>query len=45
MRARLRADGGPLLRRRASGIIAGNVGWLQGGVPLLPDAEPDDGLA
>lgn len=44
VRARLRADGGTQFRRRASGIIIGNVGALQGGVPLLPDAAPDDGL-
>ena len=33
-----------VLRRRASGIIVGNVGALQGGLALLPGAEPDDGL-
>ncbi len=43
MRITLRTDGEPLLRRRASGVIAGNVGALQGGLPLLPDAQPDDG--
>ncbi len=43
MRVRLRADGGPPLRRRASGIVVGNVGSLQGGLPLLPAALPDDG--
>ena len=40
----LRADGGPPQRRWASGVIAGNVGSLQGNVRLLPDAAPDDGV-
>jgi YegS/Rv2252/BmrU family lipid kinase len=44
MRVRVSADGGPRRRMRASALIVGNVGWLRGGVPLLPDARPDDGL-
>lgn len=44
MRVRLRADGQQPMRRRASAVVIGNVGTLQGGVPLLPDAEPDDGM-
>jgi YegS/Rv2252/BmrU family lipid kinase len=44
MRVTLRADGGPPERRRASAVIAGNVGRLQGGLALLPGAAPDDGL-
>jgi diacylglycerol kinase family enzyme len=43
MRVSLVADGGPARRLRASGVIVGNVGFLQGGMPLLPDALPDDG--
>jgi diacylglycerol kinase family enzyme len=44
IRATLTADGGPPVRLRTSGIIVGNVGWLQAGLPLLPDAVPDDGM-
>lgn len=31
-------------RRRAHLIVLGNVGLLQAGIPLLPDADPTDGL-
>ena len=44
MRVTLAADGRPPERRRASAVIAGNVGRLQGGLTLLPGAAPDDGL-
>ncbi len=43
VRIRLTADGGPAVSTLASAVIAGNVGWLHAGIPLLPDAEPDDG--
>jgi YegS/Rv2252/BmrU family lipid kinase len=43
VRVSLAADGGPPQRLWASAIIVGNVGWLQGGIRLLPDALPDDG--
>jgi diacylglycerol kinase family enzyme len=44
MRVTVRADGGRRRRFWASAVVVGNVGWLQGGVPLLPDARPDDGV-
>ena len=44
MRIRLTLDDGPVLHRRARSVLVGNVGRLQGGVKLLADAEPDDGL-
>ncbi len=44
MRVTLRADGRPPVRRRSSSVVIGNVGSLQAGIPLLPDARPDDGL-
>lgn len=43
-RVALRADGGPPWRRWANGVIVGNVGSLQGNLPLMPRAVPDDGV-
>jgi len=43
IRVTVSADGGRRRRMRASALIVGNVGWLRGGLPLLPDARPDDG--
>ncbi len=44
MKAVLHADDAAPLRCRASGIVIGNVGSLQGNIRLLPHAAPDDGL-
>jgi YegS/Rv2252/BmrU family lipid kinase len=43
IRVRIRLDGGRWMHRHASSVLVANVGRLQGGVRLLPDAVPDDG--
>jgi diacylglycerol kinase family enzyme len=44
MRLTIRIDDGEPMRRRARSVLIANVGRLQGGVKLLVEATPDDGL-
>jgi len=37
-------DDAPAVHRQAIGVLVGNVGRLQGGLLVLPDAQPDDGV-
>lgn len=43
-RYEVRVDERPARRLRALGVVVGNVGELQGGIAVLPDADPADGL-
>ncbi len=44
VRVDISVDGAPPVRRRARTVVIGNVGSLQAGIPLLPDALIDDGV-
>jgi diacylglycerol kinase (ATP) len=43
-RYEVRVDQRPVHRIRALGVLVGNVGELQGGITVLPGADPSDGL-
>ncbi|MDX6327373.1 MAG: hypothetical protein QOK15_3727, partial [Nocardioidaceae bacterium] len=43
VRVDISVDDEPFTRHRARTIVIGNVGFLQAGLPLLPDATIDDG--
>jgi YegS/Rv2252/BmrU family lipid kinase len=40
---RIRVDDEPVQAMRALAVLVGNVGQLQGGMAVLPEASPDDG--
>ncbi|MGL5863694.1 MAG: diacylglycerol/lipid kinase family protein, partial [Phycicoccus sp.] len=43
-RVRMTVDGGPPFSQRARLVLVGNCGKITGGIDLMPEAEPDDGM-
>jgi YegS/Rv2252/BmrU family lipid kinase len=43
MKLEVSVDGGEFTTHRARTVVIGNVGYLQAGMPLIPQAEIDDG--
>ena len=44
IRVEITVDDEPTVRRWVRTVLIGNVGTLHGGLSLLPDAQPDDGM-
>ena len=44
IRVGIKIDDQPPISRHVKSVIVGNVGTLQGGLQLLPDADPEDGV-